>query len=176
MSTKNTIRKIKLFWAWQDNEREEWLRNMSLAGQHLESISSPGMIFNFTKGEPIEYNYQLDFRLDKNIKMSDYVEFIQDTGWEHIDSYAGWQYFRKPTSSNQTDVIFTDTQSKVKKYKRLLAILSLFYPGFLVVFLVNLEKYPDWFAAILVSVFVLLATFISTSIIGVALRIKKLQG
>ena len=32
---RKTIRKWKLFWAWQDHEEEIWLREMSQQGYHL---------------------------------------------------------------------------------------------------------------------------------------------
>lgn len=172
---EQTTRKYKWFWAWQDNKREEWLRQMSLAGWHLTHIDMLGLAFNFTKGDPRDYNYRLDFRIDKKLDREEYLDFIKDAGWEHIESKDGWYYFRKPSTADGTSEFFTDNESKAMKYKRLMATLAIFYPGFLIVFLANLEKYPTWFAILLVSVFVLLIIFVSTSLIGVALRIRELE-
>lgn len=172
---KRTTRKFKWFWAWQDNKQEEWLRQMSLEGWHLNHINMLGLAFNFTKGEARDYTYRLDFRVDKKLDREEYLEFIKDAGWEHVESSGGWQYFRAPSTAEGTGEFFTDNESKVMKYKRLMATLTFFYPAFMVVFFAKLERYPPWFAALLVSVFVLLIIFISTSLIGVGLRIRELE-
>jgi len=174
---KKTIRKIKWFWSWQDNKREEWLQQFSHSGWHFESIGMRGLAFNFKKGQPREYTYRLDFRLDSKEKMRDYVEFIKDAGWEHIENYDGWQYFRKAAEKDETVELFTDNDSKVQKYKRLRSQQAVFFPGAcaLMIFLGTLDKYPVWFAIILVSVLMLLAFSIGISLVGVTLRIKELE-
>jgi hypothetical protein len=126
---KKTIRKIKWFWSWQDNKREEWLQQISLKGWHLESIGMRGLAFTLKKGEPREYTYRLDFRVDNKEKMRDYVEFIEDAGWKHIENYDGWQYFRKATEKDEDVELFTDFDSRVQKYKRLRGQLAVSFPG-----------------------------------------------
>lgn len=175
MKTKTNLQKIKWFWAWQDDKREQWLTQMSLAGWHLDSISRLGLAFNFVEGKPCEYSYQLDFRPEKGGKIEEYLAFIEDSGWEHIESYADWHYFRKPNDTGESKEFFSDFESKLEKYKRLQTKLQFSYPLFLIIFLANLDKYPLWFAIILVTVFVVMIIFVSISIFGVANRIKQLE-
>jgi hypothetical protein len=148
---------------------------MSSAGWHLESIDRIGLGFVFRRGEPIEYNYQQDFRAESKGKISEYLAFIEEAGWEHIVSYSGWHYFRKPITTGTADEFFSDSESKLEKYNRLKATFPLLYPFYLVIFLANLEKYPLWFAILLVSVFLLQIIFVSASLIGVTNRIKQLE-
>jgi len=175
MENDKQLRRFKWFWVWQDAEREEWFRQMSLNGWHLSSIGALGLSYSFQKGEAIDFDYRLDFRSVNKQEVSNYLNFIQDAGWEHILTQNGWYYFRKIRSKEFDEDFFTDAESKVEKYKRLLITFPLFYPFVFIVFFKNLDKYPLWFAIILVSVVLLLTLFVSISIIGVSLRIKNLQ-
>lgn len=166
---------LKWFWPWQDQQREDWLQQMSLQGWHLLSIGLGGLEFRFAQGEKQAYVYQLDFRQESSQKMEDYLELFEHAGWEHVLSWGGWQYFRKRYEDGEKDQIFTDNQSKVQKYKRLLQNLSLFSPAFMIVFLARLDRYPPWFAVLLVSTYVILVLYVGTSIIMVSLRIRELE-
>ena len=166
---------LKWFWPWQDQQREEWLQRMSQNGWHLNSIGLGGLVFKFTPGEKLDYVYQLDFRQERSEQMVEYLDLYEKAGWEHVMSWNGWQYFRKRYKEGETAQIFTDNQSKVQKYKRLMFYSSLFFPGYMVVFMANLEKYPPWFATILVGTFIILGMYVGISILMVALRIRQLN-
>lgn len=165
----------KWFWPWQDQKQEEWFRQMSKAGWHLYSIGLGGLQFNFVEGEKQDFVYQLDFRQERDDQMEDYLDLFENAGWEHVLSWNGWQHFRKPVEKGEEEQIFTDNQSKVEKYKRVLVKFSLVYPGFMIVFLANLDKYPPWFAALLVFVFVALTLYVGTSLLMITLRIRQLE-
>ena len=47
----NTVRKIKWFFPWQDEQEEAWLRSMSQRGWHLASVALP-CTYRFRAGEP----------------------------------------------------------------------------------------------------------------------------
>jgi hypothetical protein len=175
VETKPKMRKYKWFWAWQDDKREKWLTEMSLQGWHLDSIDRIGLGFNFIKGEPGNFTYQLDFRAGKDHEINDFLAFAIDAGWEHIESYTGWHYFRKPTTPEDAEEFFSDSDSKLGKYKRLRATLPLLYPFYFVVFIPHLDKYPLWFAILFVTVIVLLIISVSISLIGVTKRINALE-
>jgi hypothetical protein len=172
---KQTKKIIKWFWPWQDQKREAWLKLMSLDGWHLNSIGFSGIVFVFEQGERREFVYQLDFRQENKTAMSDYLSLFEEAGWEHVESYGGWQYFRKLAGGSKVNQIFTDNESKVQKYKRLRVNLSVIFPGILIIFLGNLDKYPTWFAALLVTIFVTMTLFIGTSLLMLTLRIKELE-
>lgn len=129
---KKTFRKFKLFFAWQDDKEEDWLREMARKGWHLSSFGLPGF-YNFTRGEPQDMVYRLDFIMSK-IDMADYLQLFRDAGWEYFGTLGGWQYFRKPAEAEGANEIYTDPESKVKRHQRLLGYLIVFLPIMIVLF------------------------------------------
>ncbi len=88
-----TMHKFKWFWAWQDDKEEFWLRTMSLKGWHLVAVKPFGS-YNFKAGEKTDYTYCLDYQINKKDR-ENYLQLLQDAGWEHVGEMSGWQYFRK---------------------------------------------------------------------------------
>lgn len=121
----DTLKRTKLFFPWQDDKEEAWLRKMSQEGWHLNAIHLPCIYF-FKRGEPCDYTYRLDYMLMDKTRLQDYIQIFQDAGWEYIGELSNWRYWRKQVAAGETDEIFTDTELKVKKYQRLLAIMSFF--------------------------------------------------
>jgi hypothetical protein len=173
---ESTIRKVKWFWAWQDAEEEAWLRSMSQKGWHLSSVGLP-CIYRFRAGEPRDYVYRLDYQTFPNRDKEEYQRLFSDAGWEHIDEMAAWQYFRKEVKEGEPLEIFTDAESKIARYKRILAFLWLFWAVLIVVIPVRGMlidgPYPLWGA---IQVFTLLMWLLFTyAIIRLALRIRRLR-
>lgn len=140
-----TIKKVRWFWAWQDAKEEAWLESMAQDGWHLKSLGLPCVYF-FGKGEPGRYSYRLDYMPADKEKFAEYVQIFQDAGWEYIGEMSSWRYWRKQVAEGETAEIFTDTESKVRKYQRLLA-----YMGFFLILLVVLGRqmitrnyWSDW--------------------------------
>ena len=123
---ENIIRKYKWFWAWQDDKEEAWLRQMSQEGLHLASLGFPGF-YNFTPGELANYVYRLDFMVDSKDR-ANYLQLFRDAGWEHLGLMGGWQYFRTLAGEGELPEIYSDPDSKIQKYGRLLAYLTIFLP------------------------------------------------
>ncbi|MFC2062367.1 DUF2812 domain-containing protein [Chloroflexota bacterium] len=122
---ENTIRKIKWFWAWQDEQEETWLRSMSQKGWHLFSVGLP-CIYRFRVGESRDYVYRLDYQTFPKKDKQEYQQLFRDAGWEYIGEVSAWHYFRKEVIEGEAPEIFTDVESKVAKYKRVLAFLAFF--------------------------------------------------
>jgi hypothetical protein len=122
----NTMSKFKWFWAWQDDKEEVWLQDMSRQGWHLARPNPLGA-YDFVRGEPKEYVYRLDFQSGSRGR-DEYRQLFADAGWEHVGEMAGWQYFRKEVQPGEEAEIFTDNESKIAKYRRLLGYLALFLP------------------------------------------------
>ncbi len=119
-------RKFKWFWAWQDDKEEAWLEEMSRQGLHLKATGLPG-IYDFERGEPGDYAYRLDYNTSHKDRAY-YLQLFQDAGWEHCGRLGGWDYFRKPRKSGELMEIFSDRESKILKFNRLLTILVIFFP------------------------------------------------
>ncbi|HOU12226.1 MAG TPA: DUF2812 domain-containing protein [Anaerolineae bacterium] len=133
---EQTIRKYKLFWTWQDDKEEAWLGQMSQQGYHLASLGFPGFYY-FTVGEPRNYVYRLDF-LTQTKDYPQYLQLFKDAGWEHMGRMGGWQYFRILAQEGESPEIYTDPDSKIQKYGRLLAYLIIFLPIYLTIVSRNL--------------------------------------
>ncbi len=119
----------KWFWAWQDFEEEQWLESMSERGYHL---LEPGFFgrYVFEKGEPHKYIYRLDFMVQPKDRES-YLQLFNDAGWEYLGQFGSWQYFRKPAGDGNNPEIFTNVESKIKKYQRVLLFIIIFNPIYL---------------------------------------------
>ncbi len=135
---EQTIRKYKLFWAWQDDKEEAWLTEMSQQGYHLASLGFPGF-YHFTVSEPRHYVYRLDY-ITSTKNYQNYLQLFRDAGWEHLGRMGGWQYFRTLAKEGESPEIYTDPDSKVQKYRRLLTYLIIFLPTWNFIFLRHLDS------------------------------------
>jgi len=123
---RKIVRKFNWFWAWNDDREEAWLEEMSRQGLHLSSLGLPGFYY-FVRGEPGDYAYRLDFNTTHKDR-ANYLALFQDAGWEHLGNLGGWEYFRKQRKPGEVMEIFTDNESKVQKYQRLLLYLIVLFP------------------------------------------------
>ncbi|MFC1993430.1 DUF2812 domain-containing protein [Chloroflexota bacterium] len=173
--SENTIRKFKWFWPWQDEQEEAWLRSMSQKGWYLFSVGLP-CIYRFRAGEPRDYVYRLDYQTFPKKDKKEYQQLFRDAGWEHIGEMSGGQqYFRKEVYEGETPDIFTDVESKVAKYKRVLTYFA-FFVVILIVFFNNIliDNPYSWWGIIRV-IYLLVMGGLIYSIIRLVLRIRQLR-
>lgn len=168
---ENVIRKYKWFWAWQDEKEEAWLRQMSQEGLHLASLGFPGF-YNFVAGEPANYVYRLDY-ITNSKDYQNYLQLFKDAGWEHLGRMGGWQYFRTLAGEGELPEIYSDPDSKIQKYRRLLAYLTIFLPIMIAVVSRGHEA-PPFYVGVQVVYAVLLGAYIfaAVKLIG---RIRELR-
>ena len=171
------VTKYKWFWAWQDDKQEAWLEAMSREGLHLQALKAFGR-YVFEPGEPRKYTYRLDFDQTSG-KDSDYFHLIQEAGWERITEVAGWQYWRKETSEGKTPEIFTDNESKIRKYQRLLVGLLVPTPAIMVIVLGMFKRFPgrhpQWYVVLVLSLFGVSILFSTVNMVMIALRVNGLK-
>ena len=115
--------KFKFFTVWQEGREEQWLKTMSANGWHLCWVGF--LTYQFEKGEPRDYEYSLDFRFEARCDMQEYLGLIEDSGWTHLGNMSGWQYFRIDADKAAAAPIYSDKESLIGKYKRVLAVLFL---------------------------------------------------
>lgn len=72
----------------------------------------------FEDCEEGEYIYRLELlkKPAKHIESQKYIEFLEDTGIEHVASYMRWIYCRRKSTEGKFD-LFTDLDSKIKHFK-----------------------------------------------------------
>jgi hypothetical protein len=168
-----TMRKFKWFWAWQDEAEEAWLRKMSNEGWQLSRIGFP-TIYTFRNVEPQDYVYRLDNRSYWKMEKEDYLQLFRDSGWEFVEEMAGWHYFRQAAQVGEELEIYTDAESKIGKYQRLLAFLGiLMLPLFFGVY--TLSKAPYGWVPIIQVFNALLLVLYVYAIIRILLRIRQLK-
>jgi hypothetical protein len=117
-----TVTVFKFFWPDQDVEQEQWLRQMSLKGLHLEKLNLL-QLWTFVKGEPADMVYRVDF--NSASERADYRQLLEDAGWERAACLTGWQYWRTRAVNGRLPEIFTDAKSKEAKFKRLMTLIGL---------------------------------------------------
>jgi len=172
---ENTIRKFKWFWPWQDEQEEAWFRSMSQKGWHLFSVGLP-CVYRFRAGEPRDYVYRLDYQTFPKKDKQEYQQLFRDSGWEYIGEMSAWQqYFRKEAREGETPEIFTDIESKVAKYKRVLAFLAFFVVILIVVSHNILIDNPYSWWGIIRVIYLLVMGGLIYAIIRLMLRIRKLR-
>ena len=167
MNTQS-IKRTRWFWPWQDAKEEAWLENMSQDGWHLKSLALP-CVYHFDRGEPLRYTYRLDYMLADKNKWPEYLQIFQDAGLEYIGEMSNWRYWRKQVAQGETAEIFSDTESKIRKYQRLLAYLGFFLILLLVLSGSMFTAQPgvDWPAAPVVSAIYLVGRILYAVLIPV---------
>jgi len=168
-----TMQKFKWFWAWQDEAEEKWLREMSNQGWHLKKIGFP-TIYTLESGEAQDYVYRLDYRSYWKMEKENYLQLFCDSGWEYVEEMAGWHYFRQAARSGEEQEIYSDAESKIGKYQRLLAFLGILMLP-LMFGIINLNKASySWVSVIQVFNAILFVLYVY-AIIRLLLRIRELK-
>ncbi len=170
MSTTKTFRKFRWFFAWDDEKEEAWLRDMSNQGFHMMKVIFPG-IYTFEEGEKKDYAYRLDYSPSIR-RMDDYLNIFRDAGWTYLGCMNYWQYFRKEVTGEEAPQIFTDSESKTVKYKRLIALFSAILP-LTVINIVNLSNMSFRPVAIWLTVLMVLCLFLL--LFGIAKMLKRIN-
>jgi hypothetical protein len=174
---RKTYWKFRWFWAWQDEREEAWLGAMSREGWHLSEFGFPG-VYLFQKGEPKNYIYRLDFQTARMKDRASYLQLFRDAGWEHLGSMSAWEYFRKEAVPGEEPEIFTDPESKIQKYRRVLGVLIIFFPTLFILTSTSwkqlLERGPMGTMLGCITGSILLLFLIGTT--GILLRIRELSG
>ena len=166
--------KTRIFFLWQDEAEEIWLQEMSQQGWHFKSIDLFGK-YSFTKGEPKSYVYRLDYQVQQETEKASYLQLFADAGWEHLQDWSGWQYFRKEVEPGQTAEIFTNTESKIAKYNRILALWILLTPTYVIYLTTIVPDHHTTFLTVISIFFTLILLLYVYVTIRVLIRIGQLK-
>jgi len=167
-----TMKQFRWFWAWEDGKEEIWLREMAQKGWHFQSASIPGN-YVFEHGEPRDDVYRLDYFTNSKDKVN-YLQIFMDAGWDYMGEMNNWQYFRKTAVNGESPEIFSDNESKSKKYQRILLIMVVLMP----IFINNINmfnKNPATWMQIFTFVMFLILLFYIFVIVNLFLRIRELK-
>jgi hypothetical protein len=126
---KYTVRKLFLSY----EKEEKWINSMAIKGMALTNMSAGKYVFE--KCTPGEYVYRielLNYRTTHPESIA-YINFIEETGVEHIASIMRWVYLRKKTSEGAFD-LYSDLDCKIKYFQR---IHAFYYSLMLLEFLIG---------------------------------------
>lgn len=166
------LKQFRWFWAWADEKEEAYLREMALGGWHFQSVTFPGY-YTFTKGEARNDFYRLD-TLPNYKDKENYLQLFEDAGWSHVGEYGNWQYFRKTAVEGEILEIFTDNESKQKKYGRILLYLIIFMPIYTTL-LTRVNEASSTFYKIITVVMFLFFLLYTYAMIMLIRRISQLK-
>ena len=135
----------KYFTFFHHEKEEAYLREQHKKGWKFLRTTGIGT-YHFAPCAPEDMIYQLDFYQGEPGNKEDYLRMFSDCGWEFLQEYAGYSYFRKPVAQmNGEETIFCDDGSRLammeRVYKgRLLPLLIIFFTCLLPQFILNLAN------------------------------------
>ena len=135
----------KYFTIFNHEKEEAYLRDQHKAGWKFVKVSGFG-VYHFEKCQPEDVIYQLDYNKEGLANKAEYVQMFTDCGWEYIQDYVDFSYFRKSAAAmNGDEEIFCDESSRIammeRVYKgRLLPLLVIFSACLLPQFILNLTS------------------------------------
>lgn len=164
-----TKKQFKWFTIFEYEKEQDYLREMHKSGWKFVKVKGLGMYY-FEKCVPQDVVYQLDYNKDGLSHKEEYLKMFDDCGWEYIQDYAGYSYFRKSVAEDGVaEEIFCDEESRFQMMQRvmkgrMLPLLLLFFATLLPLFLISLLSTHNYFIAsfvggVLVMYLVIFATY-----------------
>lgn len=142
METKKEFRWFTIF----EHEKEQaYLHDAHMAGWRFVKVTGLGM-YHFVKCEPDDVVYQLDYNQEGSANRDEYIKMFADCGWEYLQEFYGYSYFRKRAADmNGDEEIFCDDSSRLAMMERVLKgrlspMLVIFSACLLPQFLLNLAN------------------------------------
>ena len=109
---------IRFFSIPEWKKEEEYLRQQHKNGWEFVRADFVAL-YHFKKCEPRDVVYQLDYNPESTDQKGEYIQMFQDCGWEYIQNFFGYSYFRKAVSEmDGEEEIFCDDASRLDMMKR----------------------------------------------------------
>lgn len=128
---KKTKRTVRFFSVVDWQEEQDYLRKQHKAGHKF--VRYNGLNYVFEECEPEDVVYQLDFRAEDRDR-EEYLQMFKDCGWEYLQDFFGYSYFRKPVSQmrENEEGIFCDNESRLEMLKnvyrkKILPLVCIFF-------------------------------------------------
>ena len=144
-------REFRYFTINNHKKEEEYLRRMHNSGWRFVKVTGLG-VYHFESCTPEDVVYQLDYAAEN--KGAEYIRLFTDCGWEYIQEYVGYSYFRKSVCDmNGEEEIFSDGSSRIAMMERvfkgrLTPLLVIFSAVLMPQFIINLTAGNYGIAAI----------------------------
>lgn len=116
METKKTFRFFSII---EYENEQDYLRKMHRSGWKFVKVSG-FCVYHFEKCVPEDVIYQLDYNQDGIAHKDEYAKMFNDCGWEYLQDYVGYSYFRKAASETTgAEEIFCDDNSRLQMLERI---------------------------------------------------------
>lgn len=164
-----TKKQFKWFTIFEYEKEQDYLREMHKSGWKFVKVKGLGMYY-FEECIPQDVVYQLDYNQDGLSHKEEYLKMFEDCGWEYIQDFVGYSYFRKAvTEDGIEEEIFCDEESRFQMMQRvikgrMLPLLVLFFVVLVPQFMSNLFCTHNYLGAafiggVLAMYFVVFGTF-----------------
>lgn len=140
-----TKKEFRIFTIVNHKEEEQYLRKMHNQGWKFVKVTDIGT-YHFERCQPEDVVYQLDFNQDSAADREGYVGMFSDCGWDYIQDFFGFSYFRKSAAQmNGEEEIFSDDSSRIAMMERIfkgrmIPLLVIFAALLVPQFVINLNE------------------------------------
>jgi hypothetical protein len=153
-----TKKEFKYFSIFNHEKEQDYFRQMHKHGWKFIKVTGFGT-YHFEECDPQDVVYQLDYNQEGLSHKTEYVQMFNDCGWEYIQDYAGYSYFRKPaTEMNGEEEIFCDDASRLAMMERVfkgrMIPLLLFALCMFPMFILNLVSYHNYGLTIFIGLII----------------------
>ena len=126
----------RCFWAWQHEDEEQWLNEMSRQGWNLARVFPFRYVFE--KSDEA-YLYRLEYlkHFPGHAQSREYIDFVEETGAKMVGSVKKWVYFCKPASEGPFE-LFSSLDSRIEHLQRIHSIMAVGVILLLVIAVLNL--------------------------------------
>lgn len=117
----------KLFFAWEYEKEEEWLREMNKKGFEFVDYKLP-CVYRFRSVEPKDVIYKLDYNPCWSKDGDNYLDFVEECGWHYCYNKLGWNYFKCDADKCISEELYSSPEDKVKvlsRIKRLIIVATI---------------------------------------------------
>ena len=113
-----TKKELKFFSIFNYDKEQEYLQKQHKKGWKFVKVKGIGM-YHFEECKAEDVVYQLDYNQDSSRDKEEYIKMFTDCGWEYIQDYMDYSYFRKNISDAEIgDSIFCDESSRFEMLER----------------------------------------------------------
>lgn len=167
----------KLYWNFEKEER--WLNEMAAKGQALLHYSWG--TYRFEQSRPAEWTYRIELLPDVASKPAsqEYLAFMADTGAQAVATFQRWVYFRKLSVDGPFEV-FSDLDSRIAHYKRVLTLFMSLFAALLPITIVNITNISRGdlalaFALPLLAILIGVEALLGTQSLRVTGKVRELE-
>ena len=163
-------KQFRWFTIFEYEKEQDYLIEMHKSGWRFVKVKGLGM-YHFEKCAAEDVVYQLDYNKEGLEHKDEYLKMFEDCGWEYIQEYVGYSYFRKPVADmKDEEEIFCDESSRLAMLgrvfkRRMLPVFIIFMTCVLPQFFINFANGEYFFAALFGGVvFIYLYVFVSCGV------------